>query len=88
MHRLQPEAQSKAWLPSRAHQTRLSKVYLVQDHSRVEHKVGVKEGLELPHQVICLAAPFHLNKRSNIAACTMLTLQTTNKGVKSSTRVL
>ena len=51
------------------------KTYLVQDHTRVEHKVGVKERLELPHEVICLGAPFHLNKRSNIAPCTMLTLQ-------------
>ena len=50
--------------------------YLVQDNTGIEHKVGVKERFELPHEVICLAAPLHLHKRSYVTSCSMLTLHT------------
>lgn len=48
--------------------------YLVEDDARVENKGGVKEVLQLPHQLICFAAPLHLHKGSNIASSPMLTL--------------
>ena len=52
--------------------------HLVEDNTRVEHKGGVKEMLQLPHELIGLAAPFHLHKGSHIAPCAMLTLQEAN----------
>ncbi len=52
--------------------------HLVEDNTRVEHKGGVKEMLQLPHELIGLAAPLHLHKGSHIAPCAMLTLQEAN----------
>ena len=49
--------------------------HLVQDDTRVEHKGGVKEMLQLPHELISFAAPLHLHKGSHIAPCAVLTLQ-------------
>lgn len=58
--------------------TRDNRAHLVQNHTRVEHKVGVKQGLELPHELIRLGAPLHLHERSHIAPRAMLTLYSTN----------
>ncbi len=52
--------------------------HLVEDNTRVEHKGGVKEMLQLPHELIGLAAPLHLHKGSHIAPCAVLTLQDTD----------
>ncbi len=51
--------------------------HLVEDDTRVQHKGGVKEMLQLPHELIGLAAPLHLHKGSHIAPCAVLTLQDT-----------
>lgn len=48
--------------------------HLVQDDSRVEDVVRVKELLEIPHEAICLATPFHLNEWRHVPAGAMLTL--------------
>ena len=47
----------------------------IEHHTRVEDEGGVKELLELPHQVIRLGAPLHLHKRSHIATCAVLSLR-------------
>ena len=51
-----------------------SEAYPVEDNTRVEHKGGVKELLELPHEVIGLCTPLHLYKRRDIAPCAVLSL--------------
>mmetsp|Transcript_14411 Transcript_14411/g.39045 ORF Transcript_14411/g.39045 Transcript_14411/m.39045 type:complete len:426 (+) Transcript_14411:1091-2368(+) len=47
----------------------------VQHHARVDGHGGVKQVLQLPHQLVGLCAPLHLHKGCHIAACAVLALQ-------------
>ena len=47
----------------------------VEDDARVEHVVGVEELLELPHQVVSLLAPLHLDERRHVASSAVLSLE-------------
>ena len=47
----------------------------VQDDARVEDVVGVKQLLELPHELVGGGAPLHLHVRRHIAPGAVLTLQ-------------
>lgn len=49
--------------------------HLIENDSRVEHIVRVKQLLELPHEAISLATPLHLNEGSHVPASAMLALR-------------
>ena len=46
-------------------------------HVRVEDAVGVQQALELPHQLVGIAAPFQLDERCHVAPGAVLSLQRT-----------
>ena len=48
--------------------------YRIEDDARVEDVVGVKQLLQLPHELIGGSAPLHLHIRCHIAPSTVLTL--------------
>mmetsp|Transcript_43835 Transcript_43835/g.81949 ORF Transcript_43835/g.81949 Transcript_43835/m.81949 type:complete len:214 (-) Transcript_43835:1887-2528(-) len=47
----------------------------VQNDARVEHVVGVKQLLELPHEVSRLLAPLHLHERRHVTTSAVLRLE-------------
>ena len=46
-------------------------------HVRVENAVGIEQALELPHQLIGIAAPLQFDERSHVAPGTVFGLQRT-----------
>mmetsp|Transcript_27848 Transcript_27848/g.84993 ORF Transcript_27848/g.84993 Transcript_27848/m.84993 type:complete len:329 (-) Transcript_27848:971-1957(-) len=48
---------------------------LIEDDPRVQDECRVEELLYLPHELVGLSAPFHLNERSHVAAGAMLRLE-------------
>lgn len=49
--------------------------HVIEDDSRIQNVVRIEQLLELPHELVRLGSPLHLNKRSHVPASPMLSLQ-------------
>lgn len=55
----------------------------VEQHARVEHKVGVEDALEVPHEVVRLGAPLHLHERCHVPARAVLPCTTKHNALST-----